>query len=94
MIVDASVASHWFVETEFSEAAAPFRTREDLIAPGFLLLETANVLYKRCRRGELAAGDLEEALSILQALMAELVPDLALLPHAAALALDVQTPRL
>ena len=66
MIVDASVASHWFVDTEFSGSAAPYRERLDLSAPSFLVLETANVLYKRSRRGEIEAARCADSIDLLR----------------------------
>ncbi len=90
MIVDASVASHWFVDTEFSTAADPFRALPGLIAPTFLLVETANVFCKRARSGELPAESCLESIAILQLSMTELVSDADLLPQALALALRMR----
>jgi predicted nucleic acid-binding protein len=92
MIIDASVASHWFVETEFSEAASKFRWQGDLIGPGFLLVETANVLYKRSRRGEINLEDCSDSLNVLRFSMSELISDHELLPRATAIAFDTLTP--
>ncbi len=87
MIIDASVASHWFADTEFSKAADPFRSSSSLIAPGFLLVETANVLYKQSRAGTIDAGRCRESVEVLRESMAELVPDVQLLPQAIDLAI-------
>ena len=87
MIIDASVASHWFADTEFSKAADPFRSSSSLIAPGFLLVETANVLYKQSRAGRIAALHCSERIEVLRESMAELVPDAELLPRAINLAI-------
>ena len=87
MIIDASVASHWFADTEFSKAADPFRSSSSLIAPGFLLVETANVLYKQSRAGRIDAGRCGESVAVLSESMAELVPDTQLLPRAIDLAI-------
>jgi predicted nucleic acid-binding protein len=87
MIIDASVASHWFADTEFSKAADPFRSSSSLIAPGFLLVETANVLYKQSRAGRIDAGHCGESVEVLRESMAELVPDVQLLPQAIDLAI-------
>ena len=87
MIIDASVATHWFADTEFSEAADPFRSLSNLIAPGFLLVETANVLYKQSRAGRIDADRCGESVEVLRESMAELVSDLELLPQAINLAI-------
>ncbi|MEP9374179.1 type II toxin-antitoxin system VapC family toxin [Mesorhizobium sp. KR1-2] len=90
MIIDASVASHWFVDTEFSAAADPFRALPGLIAPTFLLVETANVLCKRARGGELPAERCLESIDVLQVSLTELVSDVGLLPQAMTLALRIR----
>ena len=92
MIIDASVASHWFVQTEFSEAAGAFRTSDELIAPGFLLIETANVLYKRSRKGEIPAASCLKSIAALRRSLSALISDEELLPRALAIALDTLTP--
>ncbi|NGN40080.1 type II toxin-antitoxin system VapC family toxin [Mesorhizobium sp. CGMCC 1.15528] len=92
MIIDASVASHWFVDTEFSKAADPFRALPGLVAPTFLLVETAHVLYKRARAGEIAPEKCGESIELLRDSMSELISDAELLPHALALALKIQHP--
>jgi predicted nucleic acid-binding protein len=92
MIVDASVASHWFADTEFSRAADPFRWFENLAAPEFLLLETANVLYKCARKGDIAAEKCVESIEILRKSMAELIADASLLDKAITMALEQQHP--
>ena len=92
MIIDASVASHWFVQTEFSEAANAFRTSDQLIAPGFLLIETANVLYKRSRKGEILAESCIKSIVALRLSLSALISDEDLLPRAMTIALDTLTP--
>jgi predicted nucleic acid-binding protein len=90
MIIDASVASHWFVDTEFSSAADPYRALPGLAAPMFLLVETANVLCKRARVGQIPAERCVEGIDVLRASMAELVSDVELLPPAMTLALKMR----
>jgi predicted nucleic acid-binding protein len=92
MIIDASVASHWFANTEFSKAAGPFRWLSDLVAPGFLLVETGNVLYKQSRAGNIAPDKCAESIGILRESMLELIPDANLLAKAIELALERRHP--
>lgn len=87
MILDASVAAHWFVKSEFTAAAAPFRSRRDLAAPTVLLVEVANVLYKNVGRGALDGRQCVRNVTLLEYLLAMAVPDETLLPHAIELAL-------
>lgn len=88
MIIDASVASHWFVNTEFSRSAAPYRNRRDLSAPGFLLLETANVLYKRSRRGEIEPGQCADSIDLLRGIIGNWIADELLVRTATGLAVE------
>lgn len=92
MIIDASVAAHWFADTEFSAPAGPYRKRADLIGPGFLLLETANVLYKQSRAGNIQPDLCVQSISDLSMLLTEIIPDEQLLEHAIRLALEWQHP--
>ena len=54
LVVDASVAIKWVVAETDSQLAAPL-LRHDVEAPDFILLETANILWKLCRRGQLTS---------------------------------------
>lgn len=92
MIVDASLGSYRFAETDFSRAADPFRSLSDLIALGFLLVETANALHKRSRAGRLAAEKCIKNIDLLRRSIFELVPDAELLSRAVALALAKNHP--
>lgn len=60
IVVDASVAIKWVVEEEGSDAAAALAD-QDLTAPSLLMVECANVLWVKARRGELTSS---EALSL------------------------------
>lgn len=54
LAVDASVATKWLLAEEHAaRAAAVNAQRFDLVAPELLIVEVANVLRKRQRRGEL-----------------------------------------
>jgi predicted nucleic acid-binding protein len=88
MIIDASVASHWFVDTEFSLSAAPYRDRPDLSAPGFLLLETANVLYKRSRRKEIEPARCADCIDLLRATIRNWTSDGLLVRMATGIAVE------
>jgi predicted nucleic acid-binding protein len=92
MIIDASVAAHWFADTEFSAPASSYRKRADLIGPSFLLIETANVLYKQSRAGKIQPDLCAESINDLGLLLAEIIPDQQLLGQAIGLALEWQHP--
>jgi predicted nucleic acid-binding protein len=92
MIVDASIVVHWFVPTEFSGGAMPFRSRNDLAAPGIILLEAANVLYKNSRRGLIDPRHCGRSVQLLEYLLVDMVPDGQLLPLALDTALAYKHP--
>ena len=62
-VVDASVAVCWFTHEAATERANRLiAARHDLVAPSLLLLEVANTLWKKARRGEIAEAAADEAL--------------------------------
>jgi predicted nucleic acid-binding protein len=81
MIIDASVAVHWFVETPFSRSASQLR-QETNRSPNLILVETTNSLLKHVRAGSLEKHDVALALKALPVAISELVADAALLPSA------------
>lgn len=66
MIVDASVATMWFVPEQHSNHAALLLAPEyQLVAPDLIRLEVGNALLKAIRRNEVTLEDGEEALGML-----------------------------
>ncbi len=53
MIIDASVATKWFLPEEGSDVALSLVATERLRAPPLLLAEVGDALWKKLRRGEL-----------------------------------------
>jgi predicted nucleic acid-binding protein len=69
-VLDASVLAALYVEdqaTEQSEVALARVEKDELHAPDFVVLEVANVLWKRVRREELYAEDAMAAVADLSA---------------------------
>lgn len=64
IVVDASVALKWVLDEPGKEAADALLD-EELIAPALWLLEAANALWKRARRGEITAAQAKERLAEL-----------------------------
>jgi predicted nucleic acid-binding protein len=63
-VVDASVAVKWLVPEVHSGAArALLRAGSVLLAPDLIRAEVGNVLWKRWRRGELDAAEVDAALA-------------------------------
>jgi predicted nucleic acid-binding protein len=63
-----------------------------LIAPDIMPVEAANAWWKKVRRGEMAAVDLEEALGGLLGLGLMLAPTVSLLERSARTALEIRHP--
>lgn len=89
MIVDASVAFKWLVREEGADAAMALIGEEDLIAPGLLMAEIGNALWKKQRRGELAdTASFPAQLALVSSLLT-IVEDAAIMPSALALAIEL-----
>lgn len=74
VVVDASVALKWVIEEDGSAAARRLGEREALVAPELLIIECANVLAMRVRRGLLAEADAAEALAVIDAIPIRVAP--------------------
>ncbi|MBX5465637.1 MAG: type II toxin-antitoxin system VapC family toxin [Clostridia bacterium] len=97
-VVDASVVVPWAVPEPGSEPALRIRDafargRLELLAPGLLVAEAANAIWKKGRlRGELTDQEARQALALLLAALPELVPDAPLATQALDLALTYRHP--
>lgn len=74
VVVDASAALKWVLEEEGSPDALELLGRDVLHAPDFLLLEVANVLWAKARRGALARSEADAAFQALAAVPLVLTP--------------------
>lgn len=89
-VLDASVLAPLYVDdpaTEQSEAALKQVANDELHAPDFVMLEVANVLWKRVRRQELHAEDAMAAIADLADASIQLHPIAGLVAQSLALAL-------
>lgn len=89
-VVDTSVALKWYVQESDSAMARPL-LEVDLAAPDFILVELANALWKKVRRGQIARFQANAALSHL-AQAVKLVPSALLIDEALNLGLELAHP--
>ncbi len=60
-IIDANIAIKWTFQETFSEIAERI-AEESLIAPDFILVEAANVIWKKYRKGEINISLIDQCL--------------------------------
>lgn len=89
-VVDTSVALKWYVQESDSAMARPLLEVE-LAAPDFILVELANALWKKVRRGQITRFQADAALSHL-AQAVKLVPSALVIEEALNLGLELAHP--
>jgi predicted nucleic acid-binding protein len=87
LVVDASVATKWYLPEELSEEATRFleagnRGEARLLAPSLLLPELGNALWHRHRRGDISLDRLREAWAAFEAALLSLAELGPLMPAA------------
>lgn len=92
IVVDASVAIKWVLEEDGSGAARRLLAEEFLMAPDFLNIECANILWAAARRGRISPERATTALAGMQALPVQLLPTGNYAGAAQALALELGHP--
>jgi len=90
VIVDASVALKWVLDEDGSEVAAKLVLDELLAAPDFLVLECANVLWAKTRRGNLTRDGARRALAAIRTSPIQLFPAASYVADAQLLAFDLE----
>jgi predicted nucleic acid-binding protein len=91
VVIDASIAVQWFVpEPGSADSARLLQSTAVFLAPDFMPVEATNAWWKKSRRGEMSASQVEQAIARLLAVGIELVPSAALLRRAARFALDLE----
>lgn len=86
VVVDASVALKWVLDEPGSAVAEGLLEEDVLRAPDFLLVEVANVLWTKARRGSLGRSEAETAFDGVAAVPLVFTPTAELVTPARALA--------
>jgi predicted nucleic acid-binding protein len=93
LVVDANVAVKFVTEEPGSEAAYEVAIGpEPLIAPDWLLVEAASVMWKKVKRSNLLEIHAEENLAVLPEFFARLFPVIELLADALQLSFRTRHP--
>ncbi len=92
-VIDASVAVKWFVaEPGHEKAMEVLRSGTELVSPDLVLLETANVLRRKCKRGELSQEQWQRVIEALPSYFDWLLPSSGLIKAAVQLAIELDHP--
>lgn len=89
LVIDASVAIKWVVNEDGTKDAIKVYERGKLSSPDLLIVECANVLWKKVRRKELSQDAAIVAANLLQRTDVEIVPTRHLMENAMRLALEL-----
>jgi predicted nucleic acid-binding protein len=91
MILDASVAVKLAAYEKDTEQALALMTAP-AAAPAYVMIETANALWAKARRGQIETADIRRCYAKLQTMPVRLVPDSQLVDAALDLAIALNYP--
>ena len=93
LVVDPSVCIKWFVAEELrAEARALEAYGEQLVAPDLLLPETANIVWKKQRRGEITYPHAQSIIDRFADFFTQILPSRPFLNLAFEISFDLDHP--
>ena len=93
LVVDASVVAKWFLDEPLRpQARHLLEYQQELLAPDFVLVEIANVAWKKLRRGEITSDHAREIIASTPDAIPELISATQILAKATELAIELDHP--
>ena len=93
LVVDASVVVKWFVEEPLhAQARHVYKYQQDIQSPEFVLVEVANVAWKKVQRKEIGIDQALEIIDLASDAIPEFIEWRPLLAKAAELAVELAHP--
>lgn len=92
MIVDANLATYWFVKSPFSTPASRYLNEPVLSAPGLIRIEVASALIKYYRAGFLNRNQVHGGLENLDSVITEFVDEADILASAVEISMELNHP--
>ena len=93
LVVDSSVVVKWFVDEPLhAEARHIYKYQQDILAPEFVLVEVANVVWKKVRRKEIGADQAYEIINLAIEALPGFIHSPDILVQAAKLAIELAHP--
>ena len=93
LVVDASVAVKWFVEENLrQEARLLVKQGHELVSADFILIETANIAWKKALRGEIGKDQARTIVAAIPQYVSTLYPSSELMDRALELAFSLNHP--
>ena len=90
IVIDTSVAVKWVIDEPGSQQALMILdSGETLLAPDFMLVETASALRRKVRLGQISHDHMLKGLELISQSINEFVPSRQLITRAAALSFEL-----
>ena len=93
LVVDSNVAVKWFVDEPLhAEACHIYKYQQDILAPEFVIVEVANVVWEKVRRKEIGADQAYEIINLVIEALPGFIHSPDILVQAAKIAIELAHP--